>query len=217
MVRSMTSADGYAKLRDAILSGRYLPNERLVEADLVRSLGVPRAAVRTAIVRLVSDGLVEHAPNRGAKVRLVGEGEAHEIIETRAVLEGFAAAKAADAARPADVERLRAIVAEMSRRHAAGDLIGVSEGNARLHAAILDLAGHLTTQRLVASLNSQLVRYQYRTILAPGRPEQSLAEHTAIVDAIAAGAGPAAEAAMRTHLTNVGATLRRMPGAAHAA
>jgi DNA-binding GntR family transcriptional regulator len=213
----MPSSDAYSKLREAILTGRYLPNERLVEADLVAALGESRAAVRTAIVRLEGDGLVEHSPNRGAKVRLVGEAEAGEILEARAVLEGFGASKAAHNATPEDVGGLRALLAEMAARHASGDLIGASETNARLHAAILSLAGHATTQRLVASLNSQLVRYQYRTIFVPGRPAQSLAEHTAIVDAIAAGDGEAAERAMRTHLTNVSGALRRLPGAADAA
>src|SRR6201999_3001768 len=97
-------------LREAILSGRYLPNERLVEADLVAALGESRAVVRTAIVRLEGDGLVEHAPTRGAKVRLVGEREASEILEARAVLEGFGASKAAGAATPDDVARLRALL-----------------------------------------------------------------------------------------------------------
>src|SRR5690349_23021650 len=131
----MPSSDAYTKLRDAILSGRYLPNERLVEADLVAALGESRAAVRTAIVRLEGDGLVEHSPNRGAKVRLVGEREAAEILEARAVLEGFAAAKAAAAATPEDVGRLRALLEEMATRHESGDLVGASECNARLHAA----------------------------------------------------------------------------------
>lgn len=210
---SVPSQDAYIKLREAILNGRYLPNERLVEADLVESLGAPRAAVRTAIVRLVADGLVEHAPNRGAKVRLVDEREASEILETRAVLEAFAANKAAQAAGPTDIRRLRKILEEMGKRHAAGDLVGASECNAELHAAILELADHPTTQRMVASLNSQLVRYQYRTIFAPGRPERSLAEHTAIVDAIESGKGAAAEKAMRAHLTNVGRVLHALPGA----
>jgi DNA-binding GntR family transcriptional regulator len=66
----------------------------------------------------------------------------------------------------------------------------------------LEIAGHGTAARLISSLRSQLVRFQYRTILLPGRSERSFAEHTAIVEAIAAGDAPAAEAAMRTHLSH---------------
>jgi DNA-binding FadR family transcriptional regulator len=57
-------------------------------------------------------------------------------------------------------------------------------------------------------LNSQLVRFQYRTILVPGRAEQSHAEHRALVDAIASGDADAAEQAVRVHLAHVVEALR---------
>jgi DNA-binding GntR family transcriptional regulator len=52
------------------------------------------------------------------------------------------------------------------------------------------------------------VRFQYRTVLLAGRPERSHREHTAIVEAIAAGDGEGAERAMRRHLSQVAAALR---------
>jgi DNA-binding GntR family transcriptional regulator len=202
------TADPYQRLRTEILAGRLQPNERLIEADLVASLGVSRTAVRAALVRLAHEGLVEHERNRGAKVRLVGEQEAVEILETRAVLEGLIARKAAENATADDIAELREILDSMRTRLAAGDLLGSSEPNVQLHAAILRIARHGTVERLVSTLNSQLVRYQYRTILQPGRPDRSLAEHEAIVEAIAAGDGDAAEAAMRWHLSQVAEALR---------
>jgi DNA-binding GntR family transcriptional regulator len=202
----------YDWLRAAIAAGRLQPNERLVEADVVRATGASRTAVRTALVRLAQEGLVEHERNRGARVRMVGEAEALEILQVRAVLEALAARAAAERASDADVQALRAILAEMRARLDGGDLLGASERNAALHARILALSGHATARRLVGSLNSQLVRFQYRTILVPGRAERSYAEHTAIVDAIAAGDADAAEAAMRGHLERVTDALQ----AAHA-
>jgi DNA-binding GntR family transcriptional regulator len=163
--------------------------------------------VRTALVRLESEGLVERERHRGAKVRRVDEREAIEILETRAVLEGLAVRHAALNATAADVAELRATLAEMRARLDAGDLIGASEQNAVLHGGLLGLAGHGTARRLISALNSQTVRFQFRTILVPGRPERSFAEHTAIVDAVAARDPDAAEAAMRRHLSNVAATL----------
>jgi DNA-binding GntR family transcriptional regulator len=200
--------DPYERLRDEIVSGRLLPNERLVEADLVKSLGATRTSVRAALARLAHEGLVEHERNRGAKVRLVGETEAVEILETRAVLEGLIARKAAENATSADVDELREILDSMRDRLDAGDLLGSSEPNVKLHATIQRIANHGTVTRLVSTLNSQLVRYQYRTILQPGRPDRSLAEHEAIVEAIAAGDGDAAESAMRWHLSQVADALR---------
>jgi DNA-binding GntR family transcriptional regulator len=200
------------ELRAAIVNGHFQPNERLVEADLTRRLGVGRSAVRTALARLEQEGLVEHERHRGARVRFVDEREAVEILEARAVLEGLAARKAAIRADEGDADDLRSILAEMRRLLDRGDLLGASDQNAALHQRLLQIAGHGTASRLIASLKSQLVRFQYRTILLPGRSERSFSEHKAIVDAVAQGDPDGAEAAMRTHLSHVARALAERAG-----
>jgi DNA-binding GntR family transcriptional regulator len=196
------------RLREAIVTGRFQPSERLVETDLTEVLGVGRSAVRTALARLEHEGLVVHERHRGARVRLVDAHEAVEILEARAVLEGLAARQAAARATPDEVAELRTILAEMRRRLDAGDLLGASDENAVLHRRVLEISGHATAERLIATLKSQLVRFQYRTIMLPGRSEHSFAEHSAIVDAIDDGDPDAAEGAMRTHLSHVAGALR---------
>jgi DNA-binding GntR family transcriptional regulator len=197
------------RLRDEIVNGRLQPNERLIESDLARFLGVSRTVVRAALARLEHEGLVEHERHRGSRVRLVELSEAVEIQEARAVLEGLAARLAAQRATPEDVESLKAILAEMQRLRQADDLLGVSNRNAKLHRRLLEIGGHETASHLIATLNSQIVRFQYRTILLPGRSDRSAAEHAAIVDAIATGDADAAEDAMRTHLSHIADALRR--------
>ena len=199
---------GYQALRDAIVSGELLPSERLVEEDLSRRLGIGRAAVRMALVRLEHDGLVEHERHRGARVRRVSEEEAVEILEVRAALESLAARRAAERATAQDVRDLRAILREMRGHRERGDLMAVSDTNAALHRRILEISGHETARRLSGTLMSQLVRFQYRTVLLPGRSDRSLREHTAIVQAIAAADGDMAERAMRRHLSQVADALR---------
>jgi DNA-binding GntR family transcriptional regulator len=199
-------------LRDAIVSGWLQPNQRLVEADLTRTLGVGRSAVRVALVRLEQEGLVSHEPHRGARVRFVGAREAVEILEARAVLEGLTARYAAIRATDEDVKQLRAILARMRRRLDAGDLLGASDENVILHRRLLAIADHGTAARLISTLRSQLVRFQYRTILLPGRSERAYDEHLAIVDAVAAGDPDGAERAMRVHLAQVAETLREREG-----
>lgn len=142
-------------------------------------------------------------------MRLVSLSEAIEIIEARAALEALVARRAAAAATPEDVAALREILVEMRRLLDAGDLLAVSDHNATLHHRLQDIAGHDTANRLIAALRSQLVRFEYRTILQPGRSERSLAEHTAIVEAVAAGDPDGAEAAIRAHLDHVADALRR--------
>ena len=201
--------DGYLRLRSAILRGELVPNQRLVEADMSSTFELPRAAVRTALVRLEHEGLIEREPHRGARVRLVSEQEAVEILQARAALEGLAASEAATNITPAGTDQLRAVLENQRAALAKEDLLGASDVNAQLHAKIVELSGHATAQRLIRALNSQMVRFQFRTILIPGRPAQSHQEHLAIVEAVAAGDAKKAERAMHRHLTNVAQALER--------
>jgi DNA-binding GntR family transcriptional regulator len=140
-------------------------------------------------------------------VRLVSVPEAIEILQARAALEGLAANRAARNATEADAADLRAILADMRKLLDAGDLLKASDANAVLHRRLLEIGGHTTANRLIDGLRSQLVRFTYRTILLPGRSEGSFAEHTAIIEAVAAHDGAAAERAMRRHLSHVADAL----------
>src|SRR5690606_9613246 len=126
----------------AIVSGELHPGARLVEADLVRSLGASRPVVRAALARLQQEGLVEREPHRGARVRTVSVEEAVEILQCRAALEALAARRAAVNASAEDIAALRDIHDEMRHRIAAGDLLGYSDCNARFHARILEISRH---------------------------------------------------------------------------
>jgi DNA-binding GntR family transcriptional regulator len=187
-----------------------MPGQRLVETDLVRMFGVGRAAVRTALARLEQEGVVERAPNRGAWVRLLTEEETVEILEARAALECVVARYAALRARAEEVRVMQDLLRESAECAGTGDLLGYSERNGRLHQEMARASGHATAVRLLDSLRTQMVRYQYRTVLAPGRVERSLQEHRAIVQAVASRDPDAAEAAMRTHLAAVLEALRQV-------
>lgn len=201
----------YEKLRAAIVRGEIAPNSRLVESDVVTSFEMTRAAVRNALIRLEQEGLVVREPHRGARVRQVTDTEAIEILQARAVLEGLAVRLTAERLDDAGAVRLQSVLARHRALLEAGDLLGASDANADLHAALLELSGHSTAQRLIHGLNSQTVRYQFRTILIPGRSTASQAEHAAIVEAVIAREPEKAEDAMRRHLFNVAEALGRTP------
>jgi DNA-binding GntR family transcriptional regulator len=169
--------------------------------------------VRTALTRLEQEGLVIREPHRGARVRRVTLDEAVEIVEARTVLEAMAARYAAARATAEELAGMRAVLVEMEGRLATGDLLGYSERNAHLHRQILAASRHRIAQRLVGGLKAQIVRYQFRTVFVPGRPEQSVAEHRHIIESIAARDEEAAEAAMREHLSHVTTAIRRTAAA----
>jgi DNA-binding GntR family transcriptional regulator len=190
-------------IRDAIVNGGFAPRQRLVEADLSEQFGASRAAVRTALVQLTSEGLVERVQNRGARVRAVSLAEAIEITEVRMVVEGLCAAKAAERLDDAHRERLRGIGSAMPQAVATGDLFGYSELNKQLHALIRSLSGQTTAIAVLERLRGQNVRHQFRLAMHPGRPSVSLPQHLEIIDALCAGDPDAAEAAVRRHLHSV--------------
>jgi DNA-binding GntR family transcriptional regulator len=203
---------GYLRLRQAILDGQFLPNQRLVEADLTTRFGLGRAAMRTALARLEQDGLVEREPFRGARVRSISLEEAIEILEARAALEGLAARHAARNATPADIAALRDTLERMRSRYEAGDLLGVSAGSTEMHRQLLKIARHQTAARLIDGLKAQNVRYLFRTILVPGRAGESVEEHAAILEAVASADSDRAEQLARRHVERIAEALRAVHG-----
>jgi DNA-binding GntR family transcriptional regulator len=196
-----------ASLRAAIMDGDMSPGQRLVEAELAETLAVTRASVRAALIDLSADGLVERIPNRGARVRAVPAEEAVAITECRMVLEGLCAAKAAQNAASADVERLRGIGRRMSEAVRHGEPLAYSALNRELHLLVADVSGQAVAAGLLGRLSAQIVRHQFRLSLRAGRTRVSLPEHLAIIDAIAARDPDAAEAAARDHVRSVIAAL----------
>ena len=189
------------------MDGEFAPNQRLVEADLSERFGASRGSIRTALLELGAEGLVERVQNRGARVRAVSLAEAIEITEVRMALEGLCAAKAATRLTEDDRDRLRGIGTAMQEAVRSGDLLGYSELNRQLHALIRTLGGQSTAQAILERLRGQNVRHQFRLALHPGRAAVSLPQHLEIIEALCAGEAEAAEAAVRRHLHSVIETL----------
>ncbi|MFJ3308941.1 GntR family transcriptional regulator [Streptomyces sp. NPDC086549] len=197
-----------AQLRQAILHGEMAPAQRLVENELAEQFGVTRASIRAALIDLEAQGLVERIRNRGSRVRVVTVEEAVAITECRMVLEGLCAAKAAVTADDAQLTGLADLGQAMKKAVADGEPVTYSELNHELHDRIRQISGQRTAVELLERLNAQLVRHRFQLALRPGRPQQSLNEHLAMIEAITARDPQAAEAAVRAHLTSVIDALR---------
>ncbi|MEU9351894.1 GntR family transcriptional regulator [Streptomyces griseoloalbus] len=196
------------QLREAILRGEMAPAQRLVENELAERFGVTRASIRAALIELESQGLVERIRNRGSRVRVVTVEEAVAITECRLVLEGLCAAKAAVAVTDEQLAELTELGTVMRKAVAGGEPLAYSELNHELHVRIREFSGQRTAVALLERLNAQLVRHRFQLALRPGRPQQSLNEHLAMIDAIEARDPQAAEAAVRAHLSSVIEALR---------
>jgi DNA-binding GntR family transcriptional regulator len=198
----------FAAIRQAILSGDLAPGRRLVEEDLASALGVTRQSLRAALLDLTAEGLVERVPNRGARVRVVTAEEAVAITECRMALEALCAVKAAQRITDAEAAQLRELGVNLGRAVADGNPLRYSELNRELHRRVGAISGQHVAIGLLDRLHGQLVRHQFQLALRPGRPEVSLAEHLAILEAVADRRPHDANLAVRAHLASVIAALQ---------
>lgn len=210
--RGKSAAELSQELRAAIMRGDFVSNQRLVEADIAQDFGASRGNVRAALAELSVEGLIERIPNRGARVRSVTVDEAIEIVEVRGAIESLCARKAAEKVTPEVAEELRELGRGMEAAVASGDIEAYTRGNERLHVRLIELADQKTATVTIERLQGQAIRYQFRLSTVSGRPQVSLPEHLAVIEAVCAGDGDAAALAMQKHLMSVAEAIKMTSG-----
>lgn len=210
--RGKSAAELSQELRAAIMRGDFVSNQRLVEADIAQDFGASRGNVRAALAELSVEGLIERIPNRGARVRSVTVDEAIEIVEVRGAIESLCARKAAEKVTPEVAEELRELGRGMEAAVASGDIEAYTRGNERLHVRLIELADQKTATVTIERLQGQAIRYQFRLSTVSGRPQVSMPEHLAVIEAVCAGDGDAAALAMQKHLMSVAEAIKMTSG-----
>lgn len=188
--------EAYGRIRAAIRDGTLAPGLRLTETDLAARFGVSRTPVRQAIARLESEGLLTHEPRRGLTVTQPDHQQVVELYVMREVLEGAAARLAAQHASPTEIGAMAELVA--GEPALFGDAGALAATNQRLHG-LMYLAAH--NRYLLRSLEQLAATMALLPTLLTvgGRAAAAHAEHVAIVAALRARDGDAAEAAARAH------------------
>src|SRR5436190_3380731 len=104
----------YRRLRRSILAGAVRPDERLSHRKLAVRLGVGLRPMREAMLRLDAEGLLEHVPQSGTRLRKPSPSQATNLIEMRALIEPHAAARAARFGKTRERDLLQRICARMA-------------------------------------------------------------------------------------------------------
>ena len=195
------------RLRQDIVTGNLVPHQRLIEADVAAEHEASRGEVRLALNELITEGLVERIPNRGARVRKVSLEEAIEITEVRGAVESLCARKAAEKLTDEQADELREIGESMRGAVERGARDEYSSLNRRLHSRIIEIADQQTAAQTIARLRGQAIRYHFQLSTQSDRPQVSLPQHLAIIEAICARDPQAAALAMQEHLYSVTAAI----------
>lgn len=189
------------RLRTRLLSGTVPPGTWLREAALAAQLGVSRTPVREALRTLAAEGLIEHVPNRGARVLSWTADEVEETYRLRALLEGEAAALAARRASPEHVLAME----QAQQRYEATIAAGAQPReravcNDAFHAAVLAGARSPRLALLLATISSAPLSLRAIGLYDDDDIARSVLQHRDVVTAVRAGDDQLAAAAMRSHL-----------------
>ncbi len=191
------SDDVYERLREAILTGRARPNERLIEAELADRLQVSRTPIRESLQRLAAEGLVV-SRRRGWVVLEHTSVEIREIYEARAALEGYCARLVAQRATDAQLKEIASLHhpkrnLKSSRQH----LVEINDG---FHDAILAAAQNERLADMIRRNRTYYFTYRIAQLYSDEEADASIAGHQAIVRALLQRDANRAEREMRAHI-----------------
>ncbi|GAA4953320.1 GntR family transcriptional regulator [Streptomonospora halophila] len=192
----------YRHTKDAILDRRYAGGDLISEGDIAAGVGVSRTPVREALLRLEAEGLVRLYPKRGALVVPVSQDEIDDVIETRRLVEGHTAQKAAAAEageRGALAVRLNELLDRM-RTEVDGDRQAFVLADRGFHREIVAAGGNAILVGLYDSLRDRQLRMMEEGVRTVARMCRNIDEHAAILAAVEAGDAPSAGRAVQVHL-----------------
>ena len=205
----------YTSLRDDILSGRIRPGDALSENLLAEQHGISRTPVRQVFLRLVQEQLLRVVPQVGSFVAPINLAAVADGQFIREALECLAVRRAALAATRPQIDTLRRHITAQRRRVEEGDQRGFFELDEAMHCVILEIAGHATVWRVIASVKAQLDRVRHLSLEDSAWLAMIFRQHEDIVDRIAAHDSDGAGDAMQRHLRTAFGAIERI-AAAHA-
>jgi DNA-binding GntR family transcriptional regulator len=195
------------ELRTAIVTMRLLPGQVLSEQDIATQVGISRAPVREALINLRDAGLIRVMPQRGTLVLKISAAAIEGVRFIREAIERAVAREAAHQATPAGLERLRASLDEQRGATVAAAFFALDDS---FHGLLAEVARRPEAWRLIEDVKPQMDRVRYLSMADPVPRETIIAHHEAILEAVAAKDGAAADAAMGVHLSAIIHSLPRL-------
>lgn len=198
MAKTAEKTDIYQSIRKMILTGEAVPGDRMKETELASRFGISRTPVREALHRLEVQGLLRHEPHRGMVVPTLDPQAVTELYVMREVLEGTAAALAAQHATEVEIRAMSAIVEGDYKLLDDGERLAGT--NRAFHGAIHRAARNRFLVQSLKKLDESNALLGPTTLQLEARRKQSIDEHQKVVDAIARRDMEGAEQTMRRHM-----------------
>ncbi len=197
------------RLKKMIISGQFLPGDKIPERLLCEQFGVSRTPLREALKVLAAEGLVELAPNRGAVVASLGPEEVEECLPISATIEALSGELACENITDAEIQDIKALNTRMVAEYQVGDVRAFLATNHEIH------------EKIVAATKNPLLADIYDTVffrigwarlmaeLSPAKMAEMIADHMEIVKALEARQGQRLSELLRSSMEHVLEAERR--------
>ena len=189
-------------LRSAILTGKLIPGERLMEEKLSNSLKVSRTPVREAIRRLESEGLVVRVKGHGSRVSRMTSKSLENVLEVRRKLDELSVELSCERITDEDLEKLYLSLLEFEKATSEADTETIAKADVRFHDIILKSTGNMYLAQVMDNLAEQIYRYRFVYLKDETKHENLIDEHRKIYEAISERNVDKAKEVSRTHIDN---------------
>jgi len=191
----------YDDIKEQIISEKLQPGQWLIERELCSAYGLSRTPVREVLWKLLADGFLEQAPNKGFVVRRLSLEQIFEIFQAREAIEGMAARLAASRRDDAVfASRLAGIRKDLVKVNVEQEVARSVELGRKLHRAIMEAAHNHLMDEISVRLNNLTALTSNITKKSTAIEKQSLEAHCRIIDALLEGDEEKSEKVMREHL-----------------
>jgi len=203
----------YERIRDEVISGRLMPNERLKVSDLAARYGTSTNPVREALQQLRGEGFVVIEPNRGARVRPIDENFVRDIIEIEVLIEPALTKWFVSIVDDADIERLEAVQAEIEALNFA-DLAKHGQLDTKFHQIIYDRHYNRHAAELWWKHREILRAISRRFPTSLSRRQSVIREHRELIERLKAQDAEGAAAVVARHVEGSGRHIIEQMGVA---
>jgi DNA-binding GntR family transcriptional regulator len=194
------------QIRDAIMSGLYIPGQKLAVEHVASQLAVSSMPVREAFVALANEGVLDVLPHRGFAVAPISPEDIRDIFRVHAFIGGVLAERASGVISDQVVERLRAIQKELEEVAARGqdrdELARIGDLNFEFHRTINKLVDSGRLLWFLRAVTSYVPRDVYEAI--PGWSLLAVTDHPRVIKALADRDPEAARTLTEVHVTKAG-------------
>ncbi len=190
------------ELKEAIVTGRLAPGERLAEEQLASSLNVGRVPLREALRRLEAEGYLTFLSNNEIVVSKPTIEDVQDYYSIASVLEGLATRLAVQRAQPEELSRLRELHQLLREAYKEKDPERYFEANSSFHRFIAEIARNERLHRLIDQMRHEIQKTRTLSLHLPQRLDYSMQEHDQILDAFLKRNAELAEATVVKHLQN---------------